>query len=739
MDLEAVADRRQRLDRHPDQGGAGEDRGGARILDHDSLLQIHRIGLHVIRRLHRRLRLAIDLEAHGGRERAHGRGRHDQPALLLGRKPSLAGLQARDPGQQSDGIDARRLGLGGEGDHRRGIAQRPAIVAIPVGIAGLALQGRLGLLEGIGGPCLIAVEGERRADLGLGQRRGQLVDLIVGDIAQGREILIAHRGQDIERISPGREGVGIVLVAALGKIGEPAQPVLIIDVGNVIALGLGPGQEIHGIGREPWLHRAGGAPEGEAAVVALHLQDMVDRLLDPHGRRQLRRCAPELGDIGDIEQRHGPAGGLLQAAIGVELELAQQAGHVEIRQAPEARQQLARIGQEAGEGRGIEGHALARLKPLHRALHHRQLGCPDEEHGAVLELHAVRAGDDQMDIGLSHLIAAERHAHHRMAAGIEMLLHIRRLAEGGAADGGEGELIIPRRARDILQADGDLALVAGCQEARHGHGDHDRITDHEPRLARSHFFGIPGDGHQPEPPVVVGNIEMHRGIALGVECHDPRIEGDELDLRRGAAAGKGVGIAALADLAALAVAPVDELAIEVADLHPQAPLAEVPALGRRGDIVGELQDALIHRRQGHIGRVTLGHAAHMDGHVEAAPGRHMIGQGEGDGEAARRGIDSDPGNADGAAGPVVVVVAGPEGGGEDIGPGAPGAVDRHLDGRALGRGIDGPGLDQMIGRDRDQHMTGEGRLQQQGRRLPRLVHLLVGDDLEAVRRIAGTR
>src|SRR5215472_9860046 len=177
---------------------------------------------------------------------------------------------------------------------------------------------------------------------------------------------------------------------------------------------------------------------------------MVDPRLQLPGRGYLDLGAPELGDIGGIEQRHGAAGRLLETAIGIERELAQEPRYVEIGQRPEARQQLARAGQEAGERRGIELHRLAGLEALGRALQHRELRRPDEDYGAVLEPDAVRSRDQEMDIGLADLIAVQRQAEHRMSAGIEMLLD-RRLAapgaaEGGAAHGGEGELIIARRA-----------------------------------------------------------------------------------------------------------------------------------------------------------------------------------------------------------------------------------------------------------------------------------------------------
>src|SRR5262249_60852895 len=58
---------------------------------------------------------------------------------------------------------------------------------------------------------------------------------------------------------------------------------------------------------------------------------------------------------------------------------------------------------------------------------------------------------------------------------------------------------------------------------------------------------------------------------------------------------------------------------------------------------------------------------------------------------------------------------------------------------ARGHRLDGPGLDQVVGRDAEQDLPREGRLQQHGRGVAGLVERLVRYDLETVRRVAGAR
>ena len=59
---------------------------------------------------------------------------------------------------------------------------------------------------------------------------------------------------------------------------------------------------------------------------------------------------------------------------------------------------------------------------------------------------------------------------------------------------------------------------------------------------------------------------MDAGPALAIQLENAGIKRDQLDLRRGATLAQRIGIAALADFAALAVAPVDELTVEIAQI-----------------------------------------------------------------------------------------------------------------------------------------------------------------------------
>jgi hypothetical protein len=72
-------------------------------------------------------------------------------------------------------------------------------------------------------------------------------------------------------------------------------------------------------------------------------------------------------------------------------------------------------------------------------------------------------------------------------------------------------------------------------------------------------------------------------------------------LRRRRALQLRAGVAAGPDLAARALHAVDELAIEIADLRRQPPLAEIVVIRRRRLVVGEVENADVNRGNHDLG------------------------------------------------------------------------------------------------------------------------------------------
>src|SRR5262249_24591486 len=148
-------------------------------------------------------------------------------------------------------------------------------------------------------------------------------------------------------------------------------------------------------------------------------------------------------------------------------------------------------------------------------------------------------------------------------------------------------------------------------------------------------------------------------LPLIVEFENPRIERDQLDFRRRAALAQRIGIAALADRSPLAVATVDELAVEVAQIDAQPALAEIIVRGRRRLEIGELENAFIHRGDADEARLPGTEALDLEWQVDGLARGHIRWQIEGDLQAALSRIEAEPGNADGAPRPVLAFAARP--------------------------------------------------------------------------------
>src|SRR5690606_507746 len=111
-------------------------------------------------------------------------------------------------------------------------------------------------------------------------------------------------------------------------------------------------------------------------------------------------------------------------------------------------------------------------------------------------------------------------------------------------------------------------------------------------LRRAADAGLrPGHGHDAGRAVELRDIEADLRLAFGIELHGTGEEGDELLGRRVAGKRPFAAVAAGAQPPRGAERAVDQPAVEVADLHAEPALAEIPA-GRIGRFVaGEVEDA----------------------------------------------------------------------------------------------------------------------------------------------------
>ena len=262
-----------------------------------------------------------------------------------------------------------------------------------------------------------------------------------------------------------------------------------------------------------------------------------------------------------------------------------------------------------------------------------------------------------------------------------------------------------------MELQGREGLVARGQEAGQGQLRHHRLS-HGQRLGGRAYGGVgPGDRHQPQFAVELRRRQLDHRLAVHAGLDHAGPQGDGLDRRHRQA------------LAADAVRPevhicrgaqvwIEQAAIVVAVVERQGPLAEIPLHGIGALELGQLQDAFIHRRQGHPRAAA--EAGALDGDRDL---QHGLGIDLGWGVQLHRqlsvlGIER---HIDEAERPARLGrgdrIARLHHADQDIGPAAPGGVGLQAHGRAVLADGDGLEVNQSVGRDSDLRLAGIGRLQ----------------------------
>ncbi len=232
----------------------------------------------------------------------------------------------------------------------------------------------------------------------------------------------------------------------------------------------------------------------------------------------VRRNADRLREIIVDEERKRAARRLLEAAIGVAVEPAQQRRHIIGTLARQRDGELGAFRIEAVEERRRQcerstGRELRDLLGRHRTLAGAHLDRPrtGERDARPVELEA-----DRSDAGLA---ARQGNEHHALRALAQIEAEMRRV-------GGDGAV---RRDRDIVVAGGTLdivdeerrrCLVVRREEARQAEVRNDRVAHRQRHRGFAELIVIVGDRHQPQLADIVGNVELDRAVAVAVELHD---------------------------------------------------------------------------------------------------------------------------------------------------------------------------------------------------------------------------
>ncbi len=233
---------------------------------------------------------------------------------------------------------------GGKRQHGGVVAQLAAVIDIADRDRARRCRTEGGVVSG-SGACHIAVLRERRGDLRLGELGRQPRHLRLIKIPQPVEIVGFRARQHVMGIGHCRQvaDLGVLLADIIVKPGDRG---LDHEIWRVLAVLLRADQKIGCVGVEPRHRIAAIAPHPKTAVGALQLDDMPDRAVERLRCRRPRIGSPQSRDVLDIEQGQGPAGRLLDAAVRIPFERAQQTRNVPIGPRADAEQSLGRARQE---------------------------------------------------------------------------------------------------------------------------------------------------------------------------------------------------------------------------------------------------------------------------------------------------------------------------------------------------------------------------------------------------------
>jgi hypothetical protein len=406
----------------------------------------------------------------------------------------------------------------------------------------------------------------------------------------------------------------------------------------------GTGEEVPDIGVEPAVVAAR-APESEAPVRRLIGQHLADRLAHPLADLGVGPEPDGGRDLVEIEHGQGTAGELLGAAVGVAIQTRDQAGDVQRPGARDGDGERSGAGEHLGPGRGVEAQLPARGQ-IHDRVARDQggVGADRDPQGLGQCLTVGRAQDQTQG-----LVADRDGFDGDLHGGASALRQAQRPLGlvGGDADmsavGRHRQGDLARRSVDMGQLEQQARAVLGREEARQARHHDDRIAHHHILDRMADALLGPGHRHDPQGAVEVRDVEGDRRPALGVETDDLGLEGDQILGGRRAFEPDHGAVAAGAHHAGHALHAVDELAVEVADLHPETALTEVPTVRRGRLIAGEVQDPEIDRRQGDIDRLAGRGVGDLDRDLEPlARADHARGRIKAELTSSRRSPGSTP-------------------------------------------------------------------------------------------------
>ena len=330
---------------------------------------------------------------------------------------------------------------------------------------------------------------------------------------------------------------------------------------------LGLGQEVHHIGRQPFLAVAAGVPHAKRSVRPLHGEDPPDGVLHPAPQNRAVFGDPQrFGDFRHVKQRQRPAGGLLGAAIGISVQRFQQFGKPQFRTRAERDHGLAGAWNELIQEVGGKCLSLARLDARADLFRDACLGGANRDLPVTHQLEPVRTRDGQGQGADAQPHAAQRPFEITPRIGGQLEIHDSAIHAGGAF-GLEGDNIFARGPVHVMDRNTDLGLVSGRQEARQCHLADHGVAHRHVGLGRANGGFAPGHRHQAQAAVEVGHLQRHGHKPVVADRDNAGKQRDGLDatgvqpakmaVRRGL-------VTALADGHRAALGRGDQMAVTIA-------------------------------------------------------------------------------------------------------------------------------------------------------------------------------
>ncbi|GJE71390.1 hypothetical protein CHKEEEPN_2936 [Methylorubrum podarium] len=588
-------------------------------------------------------------------------------------------------------------------------------------------------------PAAVAEQRERGGELPAAQRRGEVGELGVGEVAQ-----VAHHRPAVAGEHVGRVGQVHAAVLDGGGVGHRVAQAVQRAVEGGLRHGKAPlagaGEEVGDVGGQPRVAGILRGPRAEGAARILTRQNPPDRrahpLVEPAVEAELLAGRQRV----DVEERHRPADDLLRAAVGVAVEGLQQGGDVD---APDA---VGRDGDRAGAGQDVGEQVRRQVEAgagLQRAQvpAHQRAGAGIDPEGEGLAGAALDAGAGQADVepGRAGAGGGDRDHELPLGAGLQPHRGVHRLARH---HDGAGEVEIDRvvagRALDVVEGDEEARAVADIEEARQGAGEDHGVAHDHVSLRLAHAALRPGGRHQPGGAVEGGQVQRNFCCSVGAHRDHARVEGERRLCRRRVGEFGRAAVAAGADRAERALHAVDQVAVEVADLGAEGLLAEEVGKRVRRLVAGQVEDADIDRGQRHPRLLAGTEPGDLHRNGEGAAGAHLFRRLDRHREAALLLVDREPRHPERPARhPLGGLVERAVGGGDEVGARAPFRLDRDLDGGAALRHRHVADLVHPVADDGQRRRAGELRCEPRPQPLARGVGRLVEGEVEQIGHVGG--